>query len=216
LLAQKDHAFKQILNDCDLRVADGAGIWFAFWRFGKRLRNRFTGIDLMQAVLQMAAKNKYGIFLVSYRGALSSWEETRDAILQKYPNLEIGGVNIDMEISNDLISEKFENSAFDNSIFSKNSKLKIQNYEIVLCALGAPYQEKFIHSLKSSKNDKIRLAIGVGGSFDFLTKKIKRAPKYMRKVGLEWLWRFAQEPKYRAKRIFKAVVVFPVRILLNK
>ena len=57
--------------------------------------------------------------------------------------------------------------------------------------------------------------MGVGGSFDFLTGKKKRAPKFLQKIGLEWLWRFLQEPKYRAKRIWKAVVVFPIKIIFN-
>ena len=58
--------------------------------------------------------------------------------------------------------------------------------------------------------------MGVGGSFDFLTGKIARAPFWMRQFGLEWLWRFVQEPKYRVKRIFKAVIVFPIKILFSK
>ena len=60
------------------------------------------------------------------------------------------------------------------------------------------------------------MAMGVGGAFDFVTGKVKRAPKMIRTLGLEWLWRFLQEPRYRAKRIFSAVVVFPIKVLIKK
>ena len=58
--------------------------------------------------------------------------------------------------------------------------------------------------------------MGVGGSFDFATGKIKRAPKMMRSLGLEWLWRFVQELRYRFKRIIKAVIVFPLKIIFSR
>lgn len=196
LQAQKDSEFKKILNNCELRVADGAGIWFAYLRFGRYLKNRFTGIDIVQEVLRIANEKNIAIFLIASESGLSNWEKTREAILEKYPNLKIQGSNVDRK--------------------DAQRNLSAINCPIVLCALGAPYQEKLIHSLKLAKNDKIRLAIGVGGSFDFLTNKLKRAPKIMRKTGLEWLWRFGQEPRYRMKRICSAIFVFPVRILFNK
>lgn len=199
LQAQEDIEFKNILNNCELSVADGVGIWFAFIRFGKYLKNRCTGVDLVDEILKIADRKKLPIFLIANKNGLSTWEETKKAILNKYPNININGTVLDISDS------KLE-----------YAKLEIQNYAIVFCALGAPYQEKLMHSLKTLKNAKIRLAIGVGGSFDFLTKKIKRAPTYIQQIGLEWLWRFIQEPKYRARRIYYAIVIFPIRVLLNK
>jgi N-acetylglucosaminyldiphosphoundecaprenol N-acetyl-beta-D-mannosaminyltransferase len=193
LHAQKDLAFREVLNDCDLKVVDGVGIRFAFLRFGKYLKSRMTGIDLMIEILKLAAENKLKVFLVSYGGALSSWEETKIAIQGIYPDLEIKGINLDSNNS--------------------NYELRITGYDIVFCNLGAPQQEILMHSLKTAENARIRLALGVGGSFDFLTGKRKRAPKFLQKFGLEWLWRFVQEPKYRAKRIYQAVIVFPIKII---
>lgn len=195
LKAQNDQEFRNILNKTDLNVADGVGIYFAFLRFGKKLKARITGVDLIEDILQIAEKKKMSIFLVGNENGLSSWQETRDAILKKYPQLKISGTDIGTKSPmGDLVP----------------------NGEIVFCALGAPRQEKFIHSLKSSKSGKIRLAIGVGGSFDFLARKITRSPKFLRKIGLEWLWRLIQEPRYRAKRIFNAVIIFPIRVIFNK
>jgi glutamyl-tRNA synthetase len=82
---------------------------------------------------------------------------------------------------------------------------------IVLCNFGAPEQELFLMKLKDNSGD-IRFAMGVGGSFDYLTGKQKRAPKWLRVIGLEWLWRLILQPK-RFKRIWNATVVFLVKSL---
>ena len=122
---------------------------------------------------------------------MSSWEETRDAILKKYPGLEIGGANLDRD---DFLHN-----------------LQDLDYELIFCNFGAPFQEKF---LNSQKNDRIKLAVGVGGSFDYLTGKLKRAPKWMQFFGVEWFWRLMLQPK-RIKRIFNAVVIFPIKVLFK-
>ena len=88
------------------------------------------------------------------------------------------------------------------------------NYEIVFCNFGMGYQEKFLYSLKNAKNAKIRLVMGVGGGFDFIMGKVKRAPLILRQIGLEWLWRLIQQPQ-RIKRIWNAVIIFPIRVILN-
>lgn len=195
LEAQKDEEFKNILNDCDLNVADGVGIKFAFWkRSFQKLKTRIAGVDLMDEILKMANDRGLGVFLIADKNGLSTWEKTRDAILQKYPNLEIGGVNLD-----------------------KNEKYNISDtkYQILFSNSGAPFQEKFLYSLKSQENGKIKLVMGVGGSFDYLTGKVKRAPKWMRQIGLEWLFRLILKPRYRIKRIFNAVIIFPIKIIFN-
>ncbi|TSD01450.1 MAG: N-acetylglucosaminyldiphosphoundecaprenol [Parcubacteria group bacterium Athens0714_25] len=199
LEAQKNEKFRNIINDCDLCVADGTGIFFALLRFGKWLKCRLTGIELMENILQIAEKKNMSIFLASWVGSLSSWEETRNAILKKYPNLAISGDNID-----------YKNVSY-VSPFSSANKHLMPN--IVFCNFGAPKQEIFINSLK---NDNVRLAMGVGGSFDYLTKKTPRAPKFAQILGLEWLWRLALEPRYRFKRIFRAIIIFPIKVILNK
>jgi len=182
LQAQEDAEFKEILNGCDLNVADGTGVWFAYLRFGKLLKCRMTGIDLMVEVLRIANRKNMKVFLATKEGGLSNFKEIKDAILKTHPNLEIEG--------NDISS-----------------------CDIVFSALGSPVQEKFLNSLK---NDKIKLAMGIGGSFDYLTKKIIRAPRWMRRIGLEWVFRLILEPRYRFKRIFNAVIIFPIKIILNK
>ena len=197
LLAQEDKEFKKILNSCDLNVADGFGIKLAFWKSGKNLKSRIAGIDLMLEILKIASQNNYNIFLAANKNGLSDWKETRAAILAIYPNLKINGADLSL-------CEKNNNEA--------NYKLQTTNYKILFCNFGAPHQEKFINSIK---NDNIKLAMGVGGSFDFITGKIRRAPLWIRSIGLEWLWRLILQPK-RFKRAFNSVVIFLWKAMFEK
>ena len=205
LKAQSDLEFKHILNSCALNVADGVGLWYAHIRFFKWLRCRMTGVELMHEVLNLADEKALKVFIAINQNGLSSLDEIKQALEIKYPRIKLSGAELifDEQISD---IEEYRAKALEN--------------EIVLCNFGAPMQEKF---LNLAKNDTIRLAMGVGGAFDFLTKKRSRAPKIVQKLGLEWLWRiFSQglgEKVFfisRLKRIFKAVVVFPLRIIINK
>ncbi|EKE19814.1 MAG: hypothetical protein ACD_8C00101G0007 [uncultured bacterium] len=205
LRARRDAEFRGILNKSDLNVADGVGVWYAFLRYGQKFENRIPGVDLMQEILEIANRRSLSIFLAIHENGLSSFEEIKEVLREKYPNIKIHGKNIDPRKSKKIMNDV--------------------DGDIVFCNFGFPMQEKFINLLKNKQNSslqlmgsrgKIRLAMGVGGSFDFITGKIKRAPFRMRKLGLEWLWRLFQEPTYRFKRIFNAVIIFPIRILFNK
>lgn len=193
LQAQNNSKFKNVLNNCSLNVADGIGLFFAFFRFGKILKTRFTGADLMMEILSRANEKKLSIFLACNKNGLSTFQEVRTAMLKIYPTLEIFGE--DIEIKNNTYN------------------LKNNRCQLLLCNFGAPYQELFINSQKYAN---IRLAMGVGGSFDFLTGKVTRAPKIMRVIGFEWLWRLILNPKYRWKKILQVLIIFPLRIILNK
>lgn len=205
LRAQRDLEFKNILNRTDLNVADGVGLCYAFIRFGQKLKQRLAGVDLMQEVLKLANEKKLTVFLAIHRNGLSSFREIKAALNEKYPNVQIAGQDVDPRKSKQL--------------------LNVIDSSVVFCNFGFPAQEKFLNLLKNKGfsglqstpyQGKIRLAMGVGGSFDFVTGKIKRAPKWMQRAGLEWLWRFVQEPRYRFRRIINAVIIFPIRVLINK
>ena len=193
LQTRKNEEFKKILNGCDLNIADGIGLKYAFVRFGKWLKYRFAGVDLMHEILKIAEGKKMSVFLAVNANGLSFYEEIRNILTEKYSNIKFIGENIDHNVTCHMSH--------------------VARCDILFCNFGAPYQEVFINSVK---NDSIRLAMGVGGSFDFLTGKVKRAPKFIRNFGLEWLWRFVQEPKYRFKRIINAVIVFPLRVIFKK
>jgi N-acetylglucosaminyldiphosphoundecaprenol N-acetyl-beta-D-mannosaminyltransferase len=205
LEAQKNDTFKSILNECDLNIADGVGLKYAFWRYGKHLKKRFSGADLMQEVLRIANNKKMKVFLAVSGSGLSKYEEIRNALNIKYPNIDIEGKEYDTHHSSTVTSHWEENNMSD--------RLQITDDCILLCNFGSPYQEEFINS---QKNAKIRLAMGIGGSLDYITNKRKRAPLFLRFIGLEWLWRLMLEPKYRLKRVFNAVCIFPSRIIFKR
>ncbi len=216
LAARKDKEFKDILNSCDLNVADGAGLKFAFWKQGfQKLKCRIAGIDLMWEILKIANENSLGVYLVASSEGLSSWEETAEAVKKIYPNLKIYGANLKCHSGLDPESSQKKLGYILDSRLRGNDNNNIENFNILFCNFGHPYQEKFIYSLKAGDYAKIKLAMGVGGSFDFATGKLCRAPLWMRKIGLEWLFRLIQQPK-RIKRIFNAVIVFPTKIIFKK
>jgi len=190
LEAQNNQEFKDILNNCALSVADGFGVRCAFWRFGQHLKTRMAGTDLMQEILKIAQLKKLKIFLAINKDGLSSFEEIKSALLKAYPDLQIEGVNLDKNTTHCSLTT---------------------DHCLLFCNFGAPHQEIF---LNFQKDATIRLAMGVGGSFDFLTGKVRRAPVFMRRIGLEWLWRVVQQPK-RLPRILRATILFPLRIIFN-
>lgn len=191
LESEKNPEFRTVLLAADLRIADGFGIVLAGLLQGKRIP-RFPGADLMTEILHIANEKKLSIFLAVNKDGLSSFEEIRSALLKKYPQLIVRGADMDPK-------------------HSESYQLPVTSYQLVLCNFGAPTQEIFLSHLRKEPN-AVRLAMGIGGSFDYLTGKKKRAPKLWQAVGLEWLWRFIQQPK-RWRRIWNAVGIFPFRIL---
>ena len=192
LWAREDERFKQNLLRADLRVADGFGITFAGWIYGKHIP-RFPGADLLHEILKEAEKRNLSIFLAIRKDGLSSFDEIRTALLKKYPRLKVTGEEFVLPVN--------------------NQQLTI-NGSIVFCNFGAPDQEYFLESLRG-RSESVRLVMGVGGAFDFLTGKLPRAPRVFRVIGLEWLWRLFLQPS-RWKRIWRAVVVFPIAVIQEK
>lgn len=192
VMADRDGAFKKSLQDADLCVADGFGIVLAGVLHGEKI-TRFPGADLMHEILVIAEREGHAVFLAIRQDGLSSYDEIRLALLERYPRLRISG-------------QTFDSSILDSRFLIHDS--------VVLCNFGVPTQELFLESVRNDPGD-VRLAMGVGGAFDYLTGKQKRAPEWWRALGLEWLWRLILQPK-RWRRIWNAVVVFPVKVFLEK
>ncbi|NTW30944.1 MAG: WecB/TagA/CpsF family glycosyltransferase [Candidatus Moranbacteria bacterium] len=191
--AKNDDDFRSSLLSADIRVADGSGVVLAGLLNGYGV-SRYPGADLMRFILSAAEKNDVPVYLAVRNGGLSSFDDVRAAVGALYPRLSIVGADIDPAArvrSNDM-----------------------RNTTVVLCNFGAPEQESFLESLRANPGN-IRLAMGVGGSFDYLTGRRPRAPRWMRSSGLEWLFRLAIQPT-RAGRIWIAVVIFPFLCLSDR
>lgn len=196
LSAQKDEEFFYILNKASLAVADGVALKFAAWLTGYNIK-RITGADLVKDILKTAEQKNYKVAILNWNQGLSNHEEIRSTILKKYSGLNLYVENVARNSENNVSKELHDFSP-----------------DILFSSLGAPFQDILIYRfLKKLPNCKI--GMGVGGSFDYMTGKTRRAPVFLRFLGLEWLWRLILQPK-RFKRIYKAVIVFPFKLIIWK
>ncbi len=194
LLAQKHQEFFSVLENADLSIPDGIGLKFAGWLKGVNL-HRYTGSNLVKYLLDIANQKRGRVAIANWRNGLSTNEEIVEAIKKRHPHLKTYVFSLDRENFNYDIK-----------------RLKAFQPDIVFVALGAPSQDIFIRSRLLKELPQIRLAMGVGGSFDFLTGKLKRAPLLIQFLGFEWLWRLIKQP-WRIKRIYNAVIIFPLAVI---
>ncbi|MFH1284372.1 MAG: WecB/TagA/CpsF family glycosyltransferase [Candidatus Peregrinibacteria bacterium] len=225
LEAQKNHKFHDILNKSDLNIPDGTGILWAAkylesvkntvsksikilkWLISiasilfyppyirKPLPQRVTGTDLMQEICRLSAKENLKIFLLGADEGIA--EKTKEILQDKYEGLKITGTHAGTPSIKD--EKKIQ------EIISRTQP------DILFVAYGAPAQEIWIHrNLKKLKT--VSLAIGIGGAFDFIAGKRKRAPRFMQRIGMEWLYRLIQQPS-RIRRIYNATIKFSLKVL---
>lgn len=192
--SRKNPQFRAVLQRSALNLPDSQGLLLAARWTGQSLPERVTGVDTVQA-LCATLDERHPIFLL---GAGQGVAEKASAALQSSnPRLKVVGTfsgNPKPEYSHEII----------NGINAAQPHL-------LLVAFGAPQQDLWIAE-HLPKLSSVRVAIGVGGTFDFLAGIKRRAPAFIRKSGLEWLWRFIQEPS-RWRRMWRAAVVFPSLII---
>lgn len=198
LEAQENEELFYILNKANISLADGFGLKMAAKLMSKKIE-RYTGADLSVDLLSLAQKENKKVLILNWTKSLSTKDEIKKAIEINYPNLNFLILNSDRESNKNIDWQKIN---------------KFQA-EILLVNFGAYFQEKFIY-LNKHKFKNLKIAVGIGGALDFLSGKIKRAPKTIRALGIEWLWRLYQEPRKRCKRIFKAVFVFSFKVFIWK
>ncbi len=194
MAAQKDAAFRRIINAADLVTPDGFGLMLMAQLLGHPLKERITGVDLTWALLKLAEDRGYGVFLLG--GAKGVAKKAAENIKRVHPKIRFVGIS--------------SADPDDKGIIDKIGKAKP---DILFVAYGAPKQEKFISYLTSRIS--IPLSIGVGGTFDYIAGVHPYAPEWIRKLGLEWLYRLFTQPK-RFNRIITATIRFPWAVLKSK
>lgn len=209
LHAYHDISFSEILNLSDLNVPDGFGLKWVGWMQGNNITARYPGVDMIDAIVRIAAEQNKTIMFLEGREKLPNGQTTTqkaaELLQTKYPNATI------ITQPPGEIYEQNGELHFDQGLISI---LNNSGAEVVLAALSNPVQEKFIFALRNHCPN-IKLAVGIGGGFNLLSGYLRRAPKFFRKLGLEWAWRLVLEPR-RWKRIFRAVVVFQWLFLYRK
>lgn len=202
LMASRHHArFADVLRRSDLSLPDGMGIVFASKILGHNGLRRIPGMSYLDGVLRAAAKHGTGIFLYGAMPGVADAAARR--LVQRWPSLKIAGVE----------------SGFRGWIRVPESfitwRIRRSGASILFVALGAPQQELWIDRHRDQLGS-VRIAMGVGGAFDFWSGQIKRAPVVMQRLGLEWAWRFLQQPRQRWRRIITATWSFMIAVLQEK
>ncbi len=184
-LAWNDPELQRILIDADLVVADGIPIVWMSRLFGKPLKERVTGSDLVPLLAEMAARERHSLFLLG--GAPGVGEKAAAALTRRFPRLRIAG-HYSPPLADIL--------GMDHTAIL--SRIEEANPDILLIAFGAPKQEKFANL--HVRSWKVPVSIGVGGTLDFLAGTQTRAPKFVQRLALEWLWRLMTAPRRLTKR----------------
>lgn len=211
--AHADLYFKKVLNGGDLNLCDGMGLVIAS---GFKLK-RIPGVDFMLELCALAEKNNKSIFLLGSRKE-EVLTNTATKLLQRFPKLKIAGYCNGPEVAENNITMKQYNNET-NLLVDPAEQQKTTDLinstrpDIVFVAFGMGKQEKWIDQ-NLAELPSVTIAMGVGGSFDFISGRIKRAPLLLRRLGLEWLYRLWQEPK-RLARIFNATVHFLYLVIKN-
>lgn len=190
--SENDMELNKLLHDEEtVLVPDGIGIVKASRNIGYDIKERITGIDIANKLLEYGDNLKKDIFLFGSKQEVI--DSMKQVLKEKYVNLNVVGT------SNGYVSDKDE-------VFENILQL---NPDIILVALGIPHQEKLIYKHLDKFNKGI--FVGVGGSFDVISGHKKRAPKIFIKLNLEWLYRIMKEPK-RIKRFYDSNVKFLFKV----
>lgn len=189
--AYQNPAYAEALRSADFSLPDGVGVVLVGLFSGQKFQ-RFTGADLTADLLNVAQEKQSKVAILDKIGGLSTQADLKNKLSALYPSVTFEVWKVEQR------AEDFQSTV-----------QAINEYapDFLLVSMGFPYQEKFIAKYKNQLNCK--LALGIGGSLDFIVGNRKRPPQYIRKFGLEWLYRLAEDPMYRAKRVLKALFVFP-------
>ena len=199
LRAERFRTYQNILNSSTINLPDGIGVVLASKIRKGNIKKRVGGIDFAQAILSLAQKKRYKIFLLGAKP--NTVFKAKRNLQKKHPSLLICGAH----------HGYFKKHGKENDALIK--KISSASPDILFVCLGAPSQEIWIAKNKD-RLPNVTLFIGLGGSLDVFAGNTKRAPKFMRAAGLEWLYRAIKEPK-RAK-IFLDIPIFLFKILKYK
>lgn len=186
--AQKDEKLMWLLNSAAMQIPDGVGVLIASKLRGGTIKTRVTGIDLMQNICKMASERGYKIFMLGAKPGVA--KKAAEILEDRYKGIKIVGIK-------DGYFKEDEEAA---------SAVKSSGADILFVAMGSPKQEYWI--TKNKEYMGVPLCMGVGGSYDVICGNINRAPEWMCKAGLEWLYRLIKEPwRYKRMMILPAFIV---------
>ena len=182
MAAQNDLEFKNILNSSALNIPDGNGVVWASKKLGQPLPERVAGYDFIHKIFELGQDIDISFYFLGAKPGVA--ELAKEKIEEQYVGIKVVGTN------DGYFSVEEEGEILD--------KINADKPDVLLVAMGAPKQERFIYKYRNKLNCKV--AIGVGGCFDVISGNVKRAPNLFIKLKLEWLYRGLTDFK-RLKRL---------------
>ena len=177
--AKHSSELKKIIEGADICLCDGVGVSLGARILGKGKIPRVCGVDYGEEIAKLCAKKGYTLYLLGGKRGIS--EKAAKALQNKYPTLRIAGTH---------------HGYFEDE-WRVVSEISLASPQVIFVCLGSPMQEYFIH--RNFHCFDGALMLGLGGSLDVYAGEVKRAPKLLRVMGLEWAYRIAKEPQ-RAKK----------------
>jgi N-acetylglucosaminyldiphosphoundecaprenol N-acetyl-beta-D-mannosaminyltransferase len=183
--ASRDPELRQIINDCALINVDGMPVVWASRLLGKPLKERVAGVDLFEALMRRAGDRGWRVFLLGAQEEVVS--KVAATYQHKYPRLVLAG---------------YRNGYWKGELEEAQVVEQIRDArpDLLFVAISSPKKEQFLGRYQAEM--KIPFAMGVGGTFDVAIGHVRRAPVWMQKSGLEWFYRFLQEPRRMFRRYF--------------
>ena len=197
VIASGDPEFLRIVNSADLVTPDSTGVLWAARKLGTPLAERVSGVDLAEQLCAESARRGYGVYF--YGAAPGVAKEAAETMRRRYPGANIVGT-----------ADGFQNSPEQQEALLADIRAK--RPAVLLVAMGIPKQEKWI--VRHLEELRVPVCMGVGGSFDVFSGRVDRAPEWMQRRGLEWLYRLARNPKKYSK--VATLPVFVLRVLRGK
>jgi N-acetylglucosaminyldiphosphoundecaprenol N-acetyl-beta-D-mannosaminyltransferase len=190
-----DPGMREMIVPCDLITADGQSVVWAARLLGAKLPERVAGIDLMTRLLEAAAAKGYGVYVLGARRGVLDTALAR--LCERYPQLKVAGSR-DGYYADDEAAEVCE-------------EIRASGADILFVAMSSPRKEYFLGERGASLG--VPFTMGVGGSIDVIAGVTHRAPRLLQRLGLEWAYRLAQEPRRLARRYFTTNARFAAMVL---
>ncbi|WP_020405757.1 WecB/TagA/CpsF family glycosyltransferase [Hahella ganghwensis] len=193
----KDDQLRKSIECCDIVNIDGMGVVWGARLLGYDVPERVAGIDLFIFLVEMAAERSIPIYLLGAKQAVV--EEVALALQRQYAKLKVAG---------------FHHGYFGEDEEEVVSNIRNSGAKMLFVAISSPKKEIFINKWKVSLG--VDFVMGVGGSFDVIAGKVKRAPLWMQRSGLEWFYRMLQEPRRMTRRYLKTNMAFIIMLIKEK
>jgi len=186
---QTDADLREAVLSCDLINIDGMGVVWGARFLGREVPERVAGIDLFSRLLVLASERRWSVYLLGARDDVVN--EVAARLRGELPGLRIAG---------------WHHGYFWDNEEAVVERIRTSRADLLFVAITSPRKEQFINRWRDRLG--VRLAMGVGGTFDVIAGKTRRAPRWMQEVGLEWLFRMLQEPRRMARRYLVTNVRF--------